>query len=655
MSKRRTHHASAARSAPFGTDVQPKLNVKIIGGVAVEIPVDTPPSSAGSSERGTPDLKTGPHGTPPLQTQPQNADYISKDSRDSSHENQRAPPHMGIHPTTSPSDSSNSHIHDQFGRRNSFPNPHKILPPISSPNMHQGPNKDHNSYNQQPPYSHPSTAIPPTISSPSHPEVTLSEQLRSYLIDYDAYRFKEMYSDLAEFDRKLSGHVTKAQVNMMSLKHQLPIPTTLMRLVLSNFGHDSNPDLVNYEKLIQYLARVQLGTAQAETLIQESVKKFVDSGTSFTNGKEGLDYEIAKFEKGEELAQLQRFEAEKDLISEGTSQSDREETIEEIPKKVIYVASKKPLKTFPEQENAKFMSLLKQQYVIGEHSGHDFDAMREKFADLDKQGTGTVTRKEIDQICLFYRVPVQGSLMDKLLQRCDTGSGQLSWIEFVDYLEKAQPQAKTASKVRIEHTVETSERPTTWPTTKGTERTARESTKQRGLPEQVDEIPAWERRKPLGRLETRSPKKGISAVEHEITRNDTPSEDRVSPTLPPTPHGGDQSEVAQLKALARQHRQKRENQQRAAMQNRQVAQRADDDPWFDRFMHLARGVYNSDSTNSGFLEREEMFRLIKNYNLIYQLGMTTPRIQSIVTSLSNGVNEVPIEPVLASLRQEKPK
>lgn len=101
----------------------------------------------------------------------------------------------------------------------------------------------------------------------------------------------------------------------------------------------------------------------------------------------------------------------------------------------------------------------------------------------------------------------------------------------------------------------------------------------------------------LQRLETRSPKKTISDVEHEITRNDTPSEDRISPSLPPSTAGSD--EVAQLRALAREHRQKRESQQRAALQNHQTAQRPDDDPWFDRFMHLARGVYNSDSTNTG--------------------------------------------------------
>lgn len=103
------------------------------------------------------------------------------------------------------------------------------------------------------------------------------------------------------------------------------------------------------------------------------------------------------------------------------------------------------------------------------------------------------------------------------------------------------------------------------------------------------------------RLETRAPKKVISEVEHEITRNDTPSEDRVSPTVPPTTPGSENhSEVAQLRALAREHRQKRELQQRAAARsNQQNVQRPDDDPWFDRFMHLARGVYNSDSTNTG--------------------------------------------------------
>ncbi|XP_071842950.1 uncharacterized protein [Apostichopus japonicus] len=655
MSRRSTHHASAARGAPFGTDVQPKLNVKIIGGVAVEIPVDSPPSSAGSKNSQA-NLRAGPHGTPPLQTQPLNTDYIRKDSRESSsHEKRTVNSLTGLHPTTSPSDSSNSHIHDRDGRGGSFPNPNRILPPISSPKIPEDDN--HNSRHRQSPLP----LQPPRIS-PAQPEITLFDQLRPYLIDYDSYRFKEMYGDLAEFDRKLTGHVTQGQVNMISLKYQLPVPTPLMKLLLSSFGHDSKPDLVNYEKLIQYLARVQLGTANAETLLQESVKKFVDVSVQHKSN-DALDYQIAKFEHGEDTAQLQyqtnpgeekrsRESSRRETDEVRWKDEEKEEIKEVVKEKVIYVATKKPFRKFPEQENAKFTSLLKQQYTLDENDVHDFDAVREKFTEHDKSGTGVVTRQQIDQVCLYFRVPVQGSLMDKLLQRCETDSGKFSWVDFVDYLEGAQPKARSESKVRIEPKPVESERPTTWPTPKGSTRTAKQEPP-RSLAHH-EQKPLWEQRKPLGRLETRSPKKTISDVEHEITRNDTPAEDRISPSLPPSTAGSD--EVTQLRALAREHRQKRESQQRAALQNHQTAQRPDDDPWFDRFMHLARGVYNSDSTNTGFLENGEMFRLIKNYNLIYQLGLTNSRIQNIVTSYSQGNKQVvPIEPVLAALRLEKPK
>ena len=36
--------ASAARNAPFGTDIQPKRNMKIVGGKQIEIAVDSPPT-----------------------------------------------------------------------------------------------------------------------------------------------------------------------------------------------------------------------------------------------------------------------------------------------------------------------------------------------------------------------------------------------------------------------------------------------------------------------------------------------------------------------------------------------------------------------------------------------------------------------------------
>ena len=48
----------------------------------------------------------------------------------------------------------------------------------------------------------------------------------------------------------------------------------MLKFLFSNFHKDDNPDLVNYEKMIQYLARAQLGSAEAETVLQESVNRW---------------------------------------------------------------------------------------------------------------------------------------------------------------------------------------------------------------------------------------------------------------------------------------------------------------------------------------------------------------------------------------------
>lgn len=93
-------------------------------------------------------------------------------------------------------------------------------------------------------------------------------------MEYDPFCFQDIYKDLAEYDRKLSGFVSQPQVNMIAMKHQLPIPTNMLRLLFSNFCKEDNVDMVNYEKLIQYLARAQLGTAEAETLLQKSVNRY---------------------------------------------------------------------------------------------------------------------------------------------------------------------------------------------------------------------------------------------------------------------------------------------------------------------------------------------------------------------------------------------
>ena len=47
----------------------------------------------------------------------------------------------------------------------------------------------------------------------------------------------------------------------------------MLKFLFSNFAKEDNPDRINYEKMIQYLARAQLGSAEAETVLQESVNR----------------------------------------------------------------------------------------------------------------------------------------------------------------------------------------------------------------------------------------------------------------------------------------------------------------------------------------------------------------------------------------------
>lgn len=86
-----------------------------------------------------------------------------------------------------------------------------------------------------------------------------------------------------------------------------------------------------------------------------------------------------------------------------------------------------------------------------------------------------------------------------------------SWVDFVDYLEGAQPKARSESKVRIEPKPVESERPTTWPTPKGSTRTTKQEPP-RSLAHH-EQKPLWEQRKPLG---VRSASKFISFVYWEV-------------------------------------------------------------------------------------------------------------------------------------------
>ncbi|XP_022109927.1 uncharacterized protein C1orf87-like isoform X2 [Acanthaster planci] len=634
MTSHRGKVDSAARNAPFGTDIQPKRNIKIVGGKQIEIAVESPPSSAGSSQRSLPPLQQGPNGTPPMEIQPPFQEY-----------NNKKRPLEFSEKRTAPADKSNSHIHGTRGRYNSLPGSLTVLPPIPSPNS-LSPTTRHSWHQRK--SSSPSLSLSPSQSPTLRPAqaTSLTDQLRELLQDYDAYRFQDMYKDLAEYDRKLCGYVSQPQANMVALRHHLPLPTNTLRLLFSSFGKDDNPDLVNYERLIQYLARAQVGTAEAETLLQESVNRFVNAPDLLPSDGEGLDEQIARYETEAKNAHKEKHQhhhgqRKKHHDSNGTvlERAEQEQLARQDQTQTT------PQQVFSDRQDAKLLMLVEQQYIQGNQEPTDLHAMKKDFIDRDPNDQGMLTKEKVQEVCFKHRVPVQGSLMEKLLNRCHTTDNQYSWMAFLEFLARVKPLAVAGLELGAK---QEAGRPSTWPKQRGD--AFLKTNAKAGLTglSQEPGLPPWETRKPLGRLGVRSP----TAVEREITLYDSPSPTHSPPpSLQAAPIGQGQdnsisdAQRAELAAMAREHKAKREP-PKAKMA---AKAKDDDEPWFARFKHLAQGLYNLDSTNTGYLSKDETRSLVNNYNLIYRLGLEQSRIDKCIDSCYLSQGRVSIEHLLEAL------
>ncbi|XP_063963044.1 uncharacterized protein LOC129270964 [Lytechinus pictus] len=705
---RRANAASTARNAPFGTDIQPSVKTKIIGGKTVEVAVRTPPASRTSSDS----LQSGPHGTPPMQYQPP----VNESNHSSFNNSPDALPgsYRKIYSQTAPRDSSNSHIHGKSNHYDGRPGAIRALPPIHASDHSHDHGDDDDVLSDDTPQEDPPNIkdilhkpFPvhmgsSAVLSPISNKRSLTDQVAEHLVGYDPLHFKEMYTDLAEFDHGLHGYVNQPQMNMIAHKHKLPIPIETLRLLFSNFAKGSNPDHVNYEKLIQFLARAQLGLAKAETLLEDDVNKFVHE----TNGDDKTDLELgrlnAHIKRYEDQEEKERKEEERKL-NEMREKKKRKEQEKWKPS----FATRKPLKTFTELEDAMLIRMLEEQFTDGKKKQTiDTEGMREMCLKKDRHKQGTFSRRDLDDLFLFYRIPVQGSLLNKMIQRIDTGDGQLSWVAFLEILdrvdsgeamtprgEKGQSQSKSqrrasedpdnlgsvgnrnsfrSSPINSGSQRERSgnrsrdgprphagglapviepRRPSTWP-----KRPIKEVLPTPEEPKKVSS-PPW-LRKPLARIDTSrhaQEQNNVTDVEMEITRNDTPTEDHASINSSPTPQQEDY-EIEQLRRMAEEHQRRhrhRHAEEEVMKLSRQKNEKREREEWFKGFVHLAKGLYSQDASKSGCLEREEMIRLVNNYNLIYQLGISSSHIKRVIETCCHEGDQVPIQPVIEILRQKK--
>lgn len=190
-----------AMNAPFGTDEQPKINVKIVGGKAFEL-----------NER-----NGGKH------------DSLS-----------RTPYKYSSKPPWFLDD-----FHSEKTRSNK---PH--LTSISSVvpeklKRHKG---SKNNYLERGNLGERRASVIDEVENEN-----FDEMLSRLLSAFPAKTFKEIYTEMASFDPGLQCFINEHQVETTLKRYKVPIPLGLLKKIFCKFVSKSNTNMINYENLIKYL------------------------------------------------------------------------------------------------------------------------------------------------------------------------------------------------------------------------------------------------------------------------------------------------------------------------------------------------------------------------------------------------------------------
>ena len=93
--------------------------------------------------------------------------------------------------------------------------------------------------------------------------------LSRLLSQYQASKFKEIYTEMAGFDPRLSSYITEHQVESTLKRHKVPIPSTILKQLLYKFASEANTNMVNYENLIKYLFSYSLKGSSLKAISHE--------------------------------------------------------------------------------------------------------------------------------------------------------------------------------------------------------------------------------------------------------------------------------------------------------------------------------------------------------------------------------------------------
>ncbi|XP_076462612.1 uncharacterized protein LOC143294968 isoform X2 [Babylonia areolata] len=233
-----------------------------------------------------------------------------------------------------------------------------------------------------------------------------------------------------------------------------------------------------------------------------------------------------------------------------------------------------------DSEQAKLVSMVEQQLRENEYL-IDFSRLSQQLSQADRTGRGVLDLRTIMDVCFQLNIPLQSSVLNRVLQRCRLNSydDRYNWKMFVDFLQKAQPAGQHQHPAHTQRGRHPSPPPPA---------------------EKAPVTPVWRRHEGPTQNNGNYADGGPEARTEVISRMDQ-----------------------DIKQLERNYEDIQDK-----------LKPRSDGPWFKNFMEFANALYNQDQRCEGDLPAEDVFKWTKMYNDTGDLGMSDHQIARALSEAS---------------------
>ena len=393
----------------------------------------------------------------------------------------------------------------------------------------------------------------------------LSNCLREELVEFKVGKLKDIYLELTGFDHNMTGYVNQDDLGYALIRAQMPITPRSLRFLTAKFVSPKDKEKVNYEKLLSFIGEVLNRSNSTETKTHDHMHKLNQSG------KNTGQYKCIT-SKGQYFNPITHNEED---YSSGSTR-------------------------FPYQDrnNAKLLRYIEQQLVESE-TDLDFEKIWSVFMESDRAHRGKLSRRQIKDLTVHCRIPLQDSLVDQIINRCDGSNGQFDWQQYLEFIERVKP-------VHTGLNIPESKKPTEFA---------------RHVPTPSTNWPK----------EIKDTRRGSPEVNSDQNKNSSDPIDEQKFEV----------EIARQEPI------------KAASLKNDTRNIPTSEPWFERFMKLADELYTVDDQATGYLPEEEVKWLVKKSNLLHHLHLSDEDIHTSISSCEEE-GSVPIDQVLRRLSLKGP-